>query len=534
MSCSNLSVSNKVSLLNLSGTNATFTSLTAPNVQPTLTAGTGITIVGTTISSTATLTAGLNISILNGVVKTNASVNLSNLNSSRGFIYALVTDNIESKAEFTEFITALEGEIAFLNCDTSLTTPKINVSNLSGTNATFTSLTAPNVQRTLTAGTNITIVGTTISSSGGGTTLVAGSNISILNGVIKTTSNVNLSNLSTDVLHSPVIVSNLITSIDGEIDILNADISVTTPFLAATNISSTNGTFTSLTTTNLNVSQLSTHNISAVNEIQASIVNASTIIAGDAFSVLSSTLSTSFYTDFVDDQKFVLKVTGVGSPSAPKLAFRTGTADALLITQSSNVSIANTLTVGELNTSVINGQSLLNVSSGMLVKGTLETTDVVKQEGFSRKESMFIGLNLIDIAGSSGTTSILHRFGTRIFNTSMYSATINSVTLKKIGNYMVTYTINWDCVSINNRVVLKSYFLGGGTEQGTSYTYIRDDNFGDFGSTSSTFFLEATTADVEYSVVSVCKIGSGAFGATFDGLLYISGSTVVVEYIGSS
>jgi hypothetical protein len=249
---------------------------------------------------------------------------------------------------------------------------------------------------------------------------------------------------------------------------------------------------------------------------------------------LSSTLSTSFYTDFVDDQKFVLKVTGVGSPSAPKLAFRTGTADALLITQSSNVSIANTLTVGELNTSVINGQSLLNVSSGMLVKGTLETTDVVKQEGFSRKESMFIGLNLIDIAGSSGTTSILHRFGTRIFNTSMYSATINSVTLKKIGNYMVTYNINWDCVSINDRVVVKTYLIGGGSEQGYSYTYLRDDNFGDFGSTSSTFFLEATTADVEYSVVSVCKIGSGAFGASFDGLLYISGSTVVVEYIGSS
>ena len=116
----------------------------------------------------------------------------------------------------------------------------------------------------------------------------------------------------------------------------------------------------------------------------------------------------------------------------------------------------------------------------------------------------------------------------------MYSDSINSVTLKKIGNYMVTYTINWDCVSINDRVVLKSYFSGGGTEQGSSYTYLRDDNFGDFGSTSSTFFLEATTADVEYSVVSVCKIGSGAFGATFDGLLYISGSTVVVEYIGSS
>ena len=116
----------------------------------------------------------------------------------------------------------------------------------------------------------------------------------------------------------------------------------------------------------------------------------------------------------------------------------------------------------------------------------------------------------------------------------MYSATINSVTLKKIGNYMVTYNINWDCVSINNRVVVKTYLTGGGSEQGYSYAYLRDDDFGDFGSTSSTFFLEATTANVVYNLVSVCKIGSGAFGASFDGLIYISGSTMVVEYIGSS
>jgi len=46
----------------------------------------------------------------------------------------------------------------------------------------------------------------------------------------------------------------LITSIDGEIEILNADISVTTPFLAATDIISTNGTFSSLVTDNLIVS----------------------------------------------------------------------------------------------------------------------------------------------------------------------------------------------------------------------------------------------------------------------------------------
>ncbi len=138
----------------------------------------------------------------------------------------------------------------------------------------------------------------------------------------------------------------MITSIDGEIDILNADISVTTPFLAATNITA--------------------HNISAVNEIQALSINASNIVAESSFSVLSDTLSTSFYTDFVDDQKFVLKVTGVsGSFStapapSPKLAFRTGSTDALLITESGNVSIGAKLTATNISANVLHSPVIVS------------------------------------------------------------------------------------------------------------------------------------------------------------------------------
>jgi len=551
MSCSNLSVSNKVSLLNLSGTNATFTSLTAPNVQPTLTAGTGITIVGTTISSTATLTAGLNISILNGVVKTNASVNLSNLNSSSGYIYALVVDNIESKAEFTEFITALEGEIAFLNCDTSLTTPKINVSNLSGTNATFTSLTAPNVQRTLTAGTNITIVGTTISSSGGGTTLVAGSNISILNGVIKTTSNVNLSNLSTNVLHSPVIVSNLITSIDGEIDILNADISVTTPFLAATNITA--------------------HNISAVNEIQALSINASNIVAESSFSVLSDTLSTSFYTDFVDDQKFVLKVTGVGgsfstapAPS-PKLAFRTTANDALLITQAGNVSIGAQLTATNISANVLHSpvivSNLITSIDGeidILNADISVTTPFLAATNTSGTNASFTNMTVANdlyvnnlfnstknygfLSRNSnqglGTTTLAYPLynSTGLFNTNLYTNVNNTeMRVLKAGYYRINAEAAFDNVLLGDRLTMRQRILINGSfsvENGYGLCYIRHNNFGNFGSVSLSTIVLLSVNDLirqEYTV----NIGNAqGFNSNFNNYITAVSQQLMVEFLG--
>ena len=84
---------------NLTATNVSATSITAPDVQPTLTAGTNITISGTTISAVA------------------ATPDLTNISNT----------------------------------------------NFSGVNISATSITAPDVQPTLTAGTNITISGTTIS-----------------------------------------------------------------------------------------------------------------------------------------------------------------------------------------------------------------------------------------------------------------------------------------------------------------------------------------------------------------------------------
>jgi hypothetical protein len=554
---------------NISGVNGSFTTLTADNLQETLIAGSNLTLVGTLINTSSNLNLS-NVSAVNGFIVTfeadtietnginsqgifadeadittvraigidtntltcltGTITNLSSTNSSgaRGTITNFSSTNSSAtRGTITNFSStnssATRGTITNISCSNISCSLKINVLNVSGTNATFTSLTANNVQPTLTAGTGITIVGTTISSTGG-TSLVAGTNIDITSGVIKTTSNVNLSNLSTDVLHSPVIVSDLITSIDGEIDILNADVSVTTPFLDATNISSTNATFTSLTTTNLNVSQLSTHNISAVNEIQASIVNASTIIAGDAFSVLSSTLSTSFYTDFVDEQKFVLKVTGVGSPSAPKLAFRTGTADALLITQSSNVSIGNHLTV--TNTSGTNASfTNMTVTNDLYVNNLFNST---KNYGFlSRNGNQALGADTVayPLYDSTG-----------LFNTALYTNVDNTqMRVLKAGYYRINAEAAFDNVALSDRLTMRQRILINGSfsiVNGYGLCYIRTNNFGNFGSVSQSTIVLLSVNDLIRQEYSINVGNSQGFNSNFNNYITAVSQQLMVEFLG--
>ena len=115
-----VNISGILTVTNLSATNLSATSITAPDVQPTLTAGTNITISGTTISAVA------------------ATPDLANISNT----------------------------------------------NFSGVNISATSITAPDVQPTLTAGTNITISGTTISATGGTPDLtnISNTNFSGVNG----------------------------------------------------------------------------------------------------------------------------------------------------------------------------------------------------------------------------------------------------------------------------------------------------------------------------------------------------------------
>jgi len=109
-------------------------------------------------------------------------------------------------------------------------------------------------------------------------------------------------------ISTPVIFSNQINSIDGEIDILNADISVTTPFLAATNTSGTNASYTNMTVTNdLYVNNLfsSTKNYGYLSRNSNQGLGANTV----AYPLYNSTglFNTSLYTNVNNTEMRVLK-----------------------------------------------------------------------------------------------------------------------------------------------------------------------------------------------------------------------------------
>jgi uncharacterized protein YjbI with pentapeptide repeats len=72
-------VSTNASITNFSGVNASFTTVTADNLQGTLIAGPGISIVDGTISTTQFLVGGNNIQIIDETLSTTPSINVSNL-----------------------------------------------------------------------------------------------------------------------------------------------------------------------------------------------------------------------------------------------------------------------------------------------------------------------------------------------------------------------------------------------------------------------------------------------------------------------
>jgi hypothetical protein len=253
-------------------------------------------------------------------------------------------------------------------------------------------------------------------------------------------------------------------------------------------------------------------------------VNASTIIAGDAFSVLSSTLSTSFYTDFVDDQKFVLKVTGVGSPSAPKLAFRTGTADALLITQSSNVSIANTLTV--TNTSGTNASfTNMTVANDLYVNNLFSST---KNYGvLSRNSNQGLGANTVayPIYNSTG-----------LFNTALYANNNNTeMRVLKAGYYRINVEVSFDNLTYADRITMRQRILINGSFNvlnGYGICYIRHDDFGNFGSISqSTIVLLSVNNLIRIEWAANLSAAQG-FNSNMNNYITVLSQQLMVEFLG--
>jgi len=175
------------------------------------------------INNTEMRTPLINVSTINASTINGANLTTASMLFSSDFQFSLNTLSLApgetssaiqsaTLATIAAQVNSLQGNFSTINGDFStiggaLNVNTINVStlnyssavgiNLSATNISATSITAPDVQPTLTAGTNITIVGNTISATGGGSsfdpTNISNTNLSSTN---ITTTNLSATNIS--------------------------------------------------------------------------------------------------------------------------------------------------------------------------------------------------------------------------------------------------------------------------------------------------------------------------------------------------
>jgi hypothetical protein len=138
----------------------------------------------TTFDSTTINVSTINASIVNGanlstasfLLGTGLTFALNTLSADFTSVETTIASEIATEVD-TTLLNTLTANIGFLKVDGIANMSYLNASNvcftnlsatnLSATNLSATSITAPNVQPTLIAGNNITIVGTTISATGG-------------------------------------------------------------------------------------------------------------------------------------------------------------------------------------------------------------------------------------------------------------------------------------------------------------------------------------------------------------------------------
>jgi hypothetical protein len=128
-----------------------------------------------------------------------------------------------------------------------------------------------------------------------------------------------------------------------------------------------------------------------------------------------------------------------------------------------------------------------------------------------------------------------------IYSYSTPSASSNTgFKLLKAGKYKISYTINWVNQSYNNRVnyfsrIMKhsSAITPSQTEiSGTrSFAYSRDANFVKYATTTCTSVIDVSANEYIKIMTQVSKNDTD-FNDSFDGIVYLQDSAIVIEYLG--
>jgi hypothetical protein len=102
------------------------------------------------------------------------------------------------------------------------------------------------------------------------------------------------------------------------------------------------------------------------------------------------------------------------------------------------------------------------------------------------------------------------------------------------GYYRISYTLNLKNDSFNNRVNVRTRALrnGGLMNKGISFSYLRDQNFVQIGTCSTTFINIFSVDDFIKLQFQVSK-NDTSFGDTLDGCELLSNTNLIIEYLGS-
>jgi hypothetical protein len=133
-------------------------------------------------------------------------------------------------------------------------------------------------------------------------------------------------------------------------------------------------------------------------------------------------------------------------------------------------------------------------------------------------------------------TSYLVQFNSTTLQSALVTRTTNSrFTINRAGFYLITSSLHPQNTGINDRVCFRGLFLKNGVENsawsGDSFSYTRDDNFGQFDSCILNNVLNLAVNDY-IEVEMTVEIGTGAFGGTMNGTQVRVRSNLTFQYIG--
>lgn len=207
---------------------------------------------------------------------------------------------------------------------------------------------------------------------------------------------------------------------------------------------------------------------------------------------------------------------------------------------------------GNLNTLFLNGALYVRLQAGGNTIASVISDGIEFESGnryyMRNNANLFHGTNTNTTTPGNTPTSYYAVFDNNaVSNTDIYSysapssSTNTGIRLLKAGKYKVSYTLNWNNASYNNRINFRtclvkrsSAITASETELPgtTSYSYSRDNNFSKYSTTTCVTVIDVAANEYIKCKTTVAK-NDGTFNDNFNGVQYHLNSSIVIEYLGN-